>query len=75
MIKYKYFSSYIGNSSVAEERYNKAIQSFVESISIEGHVFISVNTISHGKDTNNLRTEIVYRETITRTVILEKTSS
>lgn len=71
MIRYKTF---IGHRDYNEES-DKKISDFLETISIEGHTFISLNTVTSGQYHNNFRTEIVYRENITRKVLIEKESN
>jgi hypothetical protein len=75
MIKYKTFSKYTSDSTDAIESYNKEIKDFITEIDMQGHTFISINTIAHGSNLNRLRTEIIYRDNETRKVIMEKTSS
>lgn len=70
MIKCEIFSEYIGDVNA----YNEKVKTFVNNISIQGHTFISINTIAYGQNLNRLRTEIIYRENQTRKVIFEKTS-
>ncbi len=72
MIKYKAISNYVGESTHTLTSHNREVGDFIEKINLNGHTFISCNTIAHGANMGILRTEIVYRENITREVIFEK---
>ena len=75
MIKYDTIARYVGSSDISNKEYNKNVKFFIEKISNDGHTLISCNTIAYGHDMGRLRTEIIYRENQTRTVIVEKASS
>lgn len=70
MIRQKTFYEYTDSAKSHDEN----VQNFLDKISEEGHMFISLNTIAYGHNghLNRLRTEIVYQENYTRKVITEK---
>ena len=75
MIKNKVTYLYNLKSSNDLNDYDAKIQSFINELCEEGHLFISVNTVSFGIGTDsgkNLRTMITYQENITRKTIVEK---
>ncbi len=74
MIKCEIITDFVGTQKSLAEDFNKRVKEFIENISIEGHTFISVNTIAYGTDFNRLRTEIIYNENLTRKVLFEKSS-
>ena len=55
--------------------HDKEINNFIESISNNGHTFVSMNSVAYGRfaQSNRIRTIIVYIENQTRQVIFEKT--
>ncbi len=55
-------------------KYDEEIQAFIDLIYMEGHTFMSCNSISFGRfePNNRIRTVITYKENCTRTVIVEK---
>lgn len=57
------------------EKFNEKVKNFVKNISEQGHTIISVRTQIYGERNEAIRTEILYRENITRDVIFEKVSS
>jgi hypothetical protein len=65
------------NTSYGNEldEYNEKVKYFIEKLSIDGHTFISSNTVTFGHEMRYFRNEIIYRENPTREVIFEKTSS
>ena len=75
MIKNKVI--YLYNLKTADDlnEYDAKIQSFINELYEEGHLFISANTASFGLENasgKNLRTMITYQEKITRRTIVEK---
>lgn len=71
MLKHKTFYGH----ELRTREHDDGIQKFLDTLSENGHTFISINTISYGTDkgyTDKFRTEIAYRENPTRKVILEK---
>lgn len=78
MVKLEIITSY-NNGSVSDEarlhNFDESVKNFIKKLSEEGHAVISVNTQTLGSGHNYLRTEVLYRECITREVILEKISS
>ena len=66
-------NNYVGTGSPF--RHDEEVTQFIETLSIEGHTLVSISTITHNSDLSRLRTEIVYREVITRKVIVEKTDN
>lgn len=75
MIKNKVFYLFSLKSQQDLFEYDKKIQSFIDKICSDGHMFISINTTSLGmahKSGENLRTQVTYKENYTRKVILEK---
>lgn len=54
------------------KNFDKKIQEKLNKLCEEGHLFISMNTISLGGTNRNLRNEIIYKENETRKVIVEK---
>jgi len=71
MVKYKTFFNYIGREEECK-KHDESIKLFIEKLSTEGHTIISVNTIGLGSSLSYARTEILFRENITRKVITEK---
>lgn len=65
-----------GNTLFLEERtqHEKLISDFIESLSKNGHTFISIDSVSYGRweYNNRVRTIIVYLENPSRKVIFEK---
>ena len=75
MIKCEIICSSNTSYGNALNEYNDKIKKFIEKLSIDGHTFISSNTIAFGHEMRYFRNEIIYRENITREVIFEKISS
>jgi len=73
MIKRKIFHGALW-STAALEQFEDGVQKFVmDEISKEEHTIVKYITTVYGKDTDRIRTEIIYRAHPTRKVITEKT--
>jgi hypothetical protein len=75
MIKCEIICSSNTSYGNALDEYNKKVKNFIETLSVDGHTFISSNTVVYGDSMRYFRNEIIYRENPTREVIFEKTSS
>ena len=66
----------ICNTASYRIKHDLAVKQWLSWLNSEGHTFISMSTITFMESgLSYLRTEIVYRENITRKVIVEKKSS
>lgn len=78
MVKLEILTSYSSGRTSEEARlieFDRNVKSFINALSEKGHAIISVRTQTLGSGHNFLRTEVLYREAITREVIVEKASS
>jgi hypothetical protein len=55
-------------------KHDKEIDDFIQNLSINGHTFVSIDSVGYGRyeSSNRVRTIIVYLENQTRKVIVEK---
>ncbi len=56
-------------------KHDKQLNDFIESISTEGHTFVSINQVAYGRfdKPNRIRTIVIYFENLTRKVLIEIT--
>lgn len=74
MIKYKVFYARVEDGV----KHDDSVRTFIDELCESGHTFINVSTIIYGISEgylNRMRTEVVYRENITREVLVEKTEN
>lgn len=74
MIKFEAIISDTGGSKNMTGYHYSRVKNFIENLSIDGHTFISCNSISSGNNNYIISTEIIYRENQTRIVLTEKNS-